>query len=269
MSNSLYSRIQRRAWRYADRARLTLLHQTYNRWPCEKTKRLVVGCESSGTTIIAKCLFHQRRLRFLVEGQQSWVWDARSKIYQGLASFEDYPHLRLFDTWKVPGFAPVLPQLQKAYPNCRTVYVVRDPRDVIASAFRTFKIQNRSDFAEAPWVKADWLGIEQSDPIARMAMRWRIYLERSRQVDQIQYVKYEDFCEHKVKTIEELANFLDLPINATFVESICNQQASNNQARSYAPQGPNSWQSVSALKHQDMELVKQICQPYFSQWGYE
>ncbi len=269
MTHRILPRIYRKAWRYTDRARLRLFRRKYSHWPCLTKKRLVVGCESSGTTIIARCLFGKGHLRFLVEGEQSWVWQARSKIYQGLASFEDYPHLRLFDTWKVPGFAPVLPQLKLAYPNCPTIYVVRDPRDVIASAFRTFGIQNREDFANVPWVKADWLGIQETDPIARMAMRWRIYLERSTQVDKVKYVRYEDFCEQKVQTIGELAEFLDLNIDPKFVASICDQQASNKNARSYTPQGPNSWQNVSALTCQDIELVKQTCQPYFSQWGYE
>ena len=162
MTHPLLPRIHRKAWRYADRARLRLFRRKYSHWPCLTKKRLVVGCESSGTTIIAKSLFGKGHLRFLVEGEQSWVWEARSKIYQDLASFEDYPHLRLFDTWKVPGFAPVLPQLRLVYPNCPTIYVVRDPRDVIASAFRTFGIQNREDFAHVPWVKADWLGIQET-----------------------------------------------------------------------------------------------------------
>ena len=269
MTHPLLPRIQRKAWHYADRARLRLFRRKYSRWPCLAKKRLVVGCESSGTTIIAKSLFGKGHFRFLVEGEQSWVWEARSKIYQGLASFEDYPHLRLFDTWKVPGFAPVLPQLRLVYPNCATIYVVRDPRDVIASAFRTFGIQNRKDFANVPWVKADWLSIQETDPIARMAMRWRTYLEHSMQVDNVKYVRYEDFCEQKVETIGELAEFLDLNIDPKFVASICDQQASNKNARSYTPHGPNSWHNVPGLTRQDIELVEQTCQPYFGEWGYE
>ena len=268
MSLSLYARAKRKAWHLTDRARLHWLAKRYQRWPCESPKRLVVGCESSGTTIIAKSLFSKGRLRFLVEGEQSWVWDARSKIYQGQATFRDYPHLRLFDHWKVPGFAPVLPQLREVYPNCRTVYVIRDPRDVIASAFRTFQIKDRAGFAEVPWVKADWLGIEETDPIARMAMRWKIYLERSLEVDQVHYVRYEDFCDHKVATISELAQYLNISVDLKFVGSICNQQASNRRARAYAPQGPNTWQRLEALEPEDMERVKQICEPFFTQWGY-
>ncbi|MCH2181122.1 MAG: sulfotransferase [Mariniblastus sp.] len=268
MSLSLYDRARRKAWHLADRARLRWFAEQYQRWPCESPKRLVVGCESSGTTIIAKSLFGKGRLRFLVEGEQSWVWDARSKIYQGQATFRDYPHLRLFDNWKVPGFAPVLPQLREVYPNCRAIYVVRDPRDVIASAFRTFRIKDRAGFADVPWVKADWLGIEETDPIARMAMRWKIYLERSLKVDQVHYMRYEDFCDHKVATIKELAEYLEIPVDLKFVGSICNQQASNSRARSYAPQGPNSWQHLEALEPEDIDRVKQICEPFFTQWGY-
>lgn len=269
MNQTLSTRIQRKAWRIADRTRLKLFPGKYSQWPCHESKRLVVGCESSGTTIIAKSLFGKVPFRFLVEGQQSWVWDARSKIFQGLASFEDYPHLRLFDTWKVPGFAPVLPQLRKCYPNCPAVYVVRNPRDVIASAFRTFRITTRDEFSRIPWVQANWLGIEETDPFARLAMRWRIYLERAAQVDHVKYVRYEDFCDNKVDTIHQLAKFLDLKIDLEFVRSICDQQASNQNARSYPPQGPNSWQSVPAISAADIEMVEQICGPHLATWGYE
>ncbi|MCH2179634.1 MAG: sulfotransferase domain-containing protein [Mariniblastus sp.] len=269
MNQPLLTRIQRKAWRIADRTRLRLFPSRFSQWPCLERKRLVVGCESSGTTIIAKSLFGKGRLRFLIEGQQSWVWDARSRIFQGLASFEDYPHLRLFDTWKVPGFAPVLPQLRTSYPNCATVYVVRNPRDVVASAFRTFQITSRDEFSKIPWVQANWLGIKEMDPFARLAMRWRIYLEQSAKVDRVHYVRYEDFCDNKVETIRHLAEFLDLKIDLGFVRSICNQQASNRSARSYPPQGPNSWQSVPAISAADIEKVEQICGPHLAAWGYE
>ena len=58
-------------------------------WPCPKSQVLVVGCESSGTTVMADCSSVRPRGRSLVEGHERWVWRAYMSVYQGSSSIED------------------------------------------------------------------------------------------------------------------------------------------------------------------------------------
>ena len=114
-----------------------------NPWPCVNEKRLVVGCESSGTTPIGRMLLRDTSRRFLFEGNNTWVWDLYMSVYQGHSQVRDYPALQLFDGIKVPGFAAILEQFVTEFPNTKILYVVRDPRDVLASAYRTHRIERR------------------------------------------------------------------------------------------------------------------------------
>ena len=77
--------------------------------------------------------------------------------------------MQLYDSIKVPGFAAILPEFLEEFPNTSVIYVLRDPRDVVASAYRTWKVDTRDRLESIPWVRQTWLGIRDEDPVARLA----------------------------------------------------------------------------------------------------
>jgi hypothetical protein len=249
------------AWRVRDAVELYRLGDSAAR---ERKRYLVVGCESSGTTPVSHLLFRGTVGRFLIEGEHPWVWDVYRSVYQKRASLRDFPRLRVFDAIKVPGFAVILEQFVAEFPNTEVVYLLRDPRDVIASAFRTWGIETREQLAGVPWVSEDWLGIRSDDPIARLAERWAIYLERSQRAPGVHYVRYEDFCADKVGFIRALAERLGLAVDEATLSERSEVQASG--FREYAPAGPSSWRGY--LDARDIEIVERICGEPMSRWAY-
>jgi len=261
-------KLTRRIRRGRDALRVWRLSARRNLWPCRDRKYLVVGCESSGTTPISHLLFRGQPGRFLIEGDERWVWDVYQCVYQGHRRVQDYPRLQLYESLKVPGFAAILPQFVEAFPNTHTIYVVRDPRDVAVSAYRTWKAAGPAQLAQIPWVKQTWLGIAETDPVARLAQRWRIYLERSQLVPGVTYVRYEDFCADKVDFITRLAVSLGRRADDQALQHRCDQQASTADTRAYRPAGPGSWRETDCLSAEDLRRIEEICHVHMRRWNY-
>lgn len=237
------------------------------KWPHSKRKYLLVGPESSGTTAISHLLLRNGQFRFFFEGDQPWVWDMYMDVYQGHRHVRDFPRLRLYDALKVPGFASILPQFIEEYPNTRVVCTIRDPRGVVASAYRTWKIRSREELANINWVKETWLGIQEQDPVARLAIRWRTYVERVQQVPGVEFARYEDFCQDKVGFIQRLAERLQLTVDERRLRESCDRQASDQDAREYQPQGARAEQEP-LVTAEDVRIIEEICGDQMRQWGY-
>ena len=256
------SRISDAAWRIRDAIELYRLR---NGPDAERQRYLLVSCESSGTTPVSHLLFLSGGHRFLIEGRQPWVWDVYMSVYQKRASIGDFPRLRLFDAIKVPGFATILEEFVAEFPKTEIVYLLRDPRDVIASTFRTWNITEREQLRNVPWVSQQWLGIRSADPIARLAERWVIYFERSQRVPGVHYVRYEDFCADKVGVIVDLAERIGLHVDRAELGRRCDAQASS--FRKYSPAGVGSWRPY--LDAHDLEIIDGICGEHMSRWRYD
>ena len=264
----LLQRCARRLRRMADDVTELRIRSRRNAWPCLARKYLVVGCESSGTTPISHLLFRTGPTRFLIEGDNAWVWKLYQSVYQGHSQVRDYPRLQLYDSLKVPGFATILPQFLEAFPNTSVIYVLRDPRDVVASAYRTWKVTTRAGLRSIPWVSQTWLDIPDEDPVARLAWRWRRYLECSQQVAGVTYVRYEDFCADKVGWIVQCAGQLGLSVDVREVRQRCEQQASTPDTRDYRPQGPAASRGCTLLNPEDRQRIEAICGAHMRRWAY-
>lgn len=241
----------------------------FRKLPSNKKMYLMVGSESSGTTAIAALLFLDiQKIRFLEEGDNQWVWDAYKKIYKKEHLIRDYPKLCLFDAIKVPGFAAIVPQYLKEFPNTKVIYIVRDPRDYVNSAIKTWKLKNVRELSQISWVRENWLGITNTDPVERLALRWKKYLDIVSELDDIIYVKYEDFCQNKVESIKNLADQTGLTFNRDRVEKLCDKQLCRQSVRAYKPLGPGGWQT-GILTEEHIRTIEDICREEMLRWGYE
>ncbi len=239
------------------------------KWPSQDKKFLLVGSESSGTTAVSDLLFKEvNNLRYLEEGEQQWVWDAYRSIYQKQKKVRDYPRLQLFDAIKVPGFSMIINEFLEEFPNTTIVYLVRDPRDFASSAIKTWKIGHMKDFHKVPWTKIEWLGIGCRQPVECLALRWKAYINAAKKIDNIVFVKYEDFCRDKVGVIEGICKKLDLPFDRSRVSQLCDTQLSHASVRAYRPSGPGGWRN-SILEEKHIKSIEKICDKEMKDWGYE
>lgn len=259
-------RLRRKGMNALDHFEVWRLQRKGELWPCTKRQYLVVGCESSGTTIIGHLLFNDGSRKFLLAGAP-WSWKIYMDVYQGLSTIRDYPRLQLYDGLKVPGFAAVLDKYVVEFPYAEIVYVVRDPRDVVASAYRSKNVSSRSELAGISWVSESWLNAPYEDPVARLAYRWRTYLEVAHKVPHVHFIRYEDFCAAKASSIELLANRLSLPFNSDRIRAECDRQASHASVRNYAPHGPGVGRG-QWVTPDDERLIVDICGEYMRAWNY-
>ncbi|NOZ36831.1 MAG: GNAT family N-acetyltransferase [Gammaproteobacteria bacterium] len=240
-----------------------------NKWPSQERKYLLVGSESSGTTAVSDLLFKEvSNLRYLEEGEQQWVWEAYRGIYQKKTKVRDYPRLQLFDAIKVPGFSMIINEFLTEFPNTTIVYLVRDPRDFASSAIKTWKIGKMKDFHKVPWTKIEWLGVNCEDPVKCLALRWKAYLNAAKKIDNVVFIKYEDFCQDKVGVIEGICKKLDLPFDMSRVSQLCDTQLSHASVRAYRPTGPGGWRD-SILEEKHVKSIEKICEKEMKDWGYE
>jgi len=251
----------------SDLARLAPIRM-FRRWPCPDRKLLLVGSESSGSTAIANLLFLSvPTLRFLEEGQNQWVWSAYQQVHQGKQGITDYPRLQLFDAIKVPGFAMILQQFKENFPDSRIVYIVRDPRDFVNSAIKTWKVDSVADLAAVSWSRENWLAIPDTDPVVRLAKRWRAYLRNAMATPDVVFVRYEDFCADKTGTIERLAATMEIPFARDRVAELQNRQLSHTSVRDYEPVGVGGWRA-GKLEPQHIAAIEATCREEMSRWHY-
>ncbi|WP_339136548.1 MAG: sulfotransferase [Candidatus Electrothrix sp. GW3-4] len=239
------------------------------KWPCDKKVYLMVGSESSGTTAIANLLFLEiPGFRFLEEGEQQWVWEVYQDVYRKTKKISDYPKLVLFDAIKVPGFATIIPEFKKEFPRSKVIYIVRDPRDYVNSAIKTWKVSSVEELSSVSWVKENWLNIKAIDPIERLALRWQKYITAAMRNKDVFFVRYEDFCVDKVVTIEKIAMNMELPFNKMRVSKLCDKQLCHKSVRAYKPQGPGGWR-VGLLNKAHIAKIENICRTEMLHWGYK
>jgi hypothetical protein len=242
---------------------------TLDRWPCLDQKNLLVGSESSGTTAVANLLYQGvEHMRFLEEGDESWVWHAYQSVYQGHKTIRDYPRLQLFDAVKVPGFAVIIGEFREAFPNSDVIYLVRDPRDVVNSAVKTWKVASTEELAGIPWSRENWLDIAATDPVERIATRWKTYLHCATAQEDVHFLRYEDFCADKVAAVRKLAEMTGLPFDEDRVRTLKDRQLSRQPTRAYHPQGPGGWRN-GILREEHIRSIERVCGEEMGVWGYK
>jgi hypothetical protein len=176
--------------------------------------------------------------------------------------------LRAFPLVKVPGFATVLPQLQHAMVGrFRALYVVRDPRDNVASLLERLdkKPQNTNNHL---FTDVQWLGVTATERTAALAWRWRSYLEiaQAYQCAQgaIEFVRYETFLADKSVLLDKIASKLQIPFERERVMPYLDMQFKKSWDQRIA--GAERWRSE--LNPIQIETINEICGPLMEQWGY-
>jgi len=148
------------------------------------------------------------------------------RLRKGEVSFSKFLEMNRLDfsrdIVKEPNLTLLFQELSAHFPDCRFVFIVRDPRDNIRSLLNRLDIpgnlpqlkrEHRKKITRGWDIVIDgrWLGIKGENYIEMLAERWNlmvdVYVENR---DKIILAQYEDFLKDKVGEISRLASELNL-----------------------------------------------------------
>lgn len=188
-------------------------------------KILIVGCERSGTTIVANLLAKSSGLSFLNDPKESWYIYPLVRVI-GLRGM---PISFVFKLWKysivkVPGFASILSHLRKVQITpFKVIYMVRDPRDNYAAIKERLK-----EDLNGLYLNINFLNLKGKNQCENVALRWNAYLNTALLYEEkygnIKFVKYEDFLVNKLETITDIASFCKISIDTNLIVNDLNKQ---------------------------------------------
>lgn len=161
--------------------------------------------------------------------------------------------------------------IRKLQPDCKLLFIVRDPRSVVAS----YKAAGQE--AWGGWAKK---------PVAEVCATWNVYstaYTTARAVwpdEQLYFVRYEDLRTETVERLREIFKWVDLKCDITLLENIVaeNEIANLRTAeQSDALRGDDrkgfyrkgecsGW--VEDLTDGEIQEVERLCANFMDYWGY-
>ena len=262
----------RRALGYLPRHRVTQILErfifTVNPGPI-----IVLGNQKAGTSAVAHLLADRCGLSKTVDIPELWP-PAMIRLLRGeetlkaLAGRHPRPFSR--DLVKEPHLTFLYPQVGDLCPNARYVFVVRDPRSNIRSILNRLGIPGHltefhlEDYEMPEYWKSIFdsriWGADHQHYVGVLSDRWRrsalVYL---RQPEKMILLRYEDFLEAKVQSIERIAHQLGLtPVN----------DISGKVDIQFQPKGDHSISVLDFFGSRNIEMIDQICLEEMMRFDY-
>jgi hypothetical protein len=230
-------------------------------------KVLIVGCERSGTTVIAKLLSESTNTSLLNDPSDSWYIYPLINII-GIKGFTFNLILRLwrYDIVKIPGFATILNHVRRVHlKKYKVIYVVRDPRDTVAA----IKERLNEDY-NGLYLNIHYLGKKGGGTIDNILNRWIIYLNRAKNYKKkypkdIMFVKYEDFLKDKEITIKTIADFCKLNCDLGKIDKLKDRQI--NKSWSNVIKGSNRYKTD--LNSDEINFINENAKELLLEFNYK
>jgi hypothetical protein len=188
----------------------------------------VLGNQRSGTSAIAGLLGRTCGLSVALDMLMEVSRPRIDLVTRGALTFGAWVHENRWefshDVVKEPNLTFLVPELVRAFPKSRVVFIVRDPRDNIRSLLNAMGIPGDLEALEKArtrglypgWslvLDGHWCGIECENYIDQLAARWAHatarYLERR---EEFILCRYEDFRADKLGELTRLAEALERPV---------------------------------------------------------
>ena len=238
----------------------------------------ILGNEKSGTTIIAASLAKASNNQVTLDIPGTWD-PIQTQLERGEISMRSVINNNRFAFSKKIIKEPVLTfnyyRLKAIYPKSKYVLIVRDPRDNIQSILNRLNLPGNLTQLEEERIKElgllwktwntviynQWLGIMQTHYIASMAARWNhilnFYFDNE---EDIILIRYEDFLEDKVGTINQLLRKLEF-------------SAINDISRfvdiQFQSKGDKTIKREVFFQKENLAKINSICQNNMIRIGYE
>ena len=159
--------------------------------------------------------------------------------------------------FKNPSNCYKLPHVLEMYPNAKFIHIYRNPYNLYASIYKFF------DTTIALFALQTWDKDEIKKTILQNFKLMYEYLERDMPLikeENITHVKYEDFIQEPLETIDRIYEELSLELDDEYRNNI--KDYSEAQKRDYKT-------NVHNISPEVIELVNQYMEDYREKFGYE
>ncbi|UII27792.1 sulfotransferase [Fulvivirga maritima] len=183
-------------------------------------KVLVVGCERSGTSAISNLLARATKKNILDDPEYTWYLYPIIFLQKFTFSLRLFVDINKYYIVKVPGFATILPYLRYiSLFKFRVIYVIRDPRDNVASILERLEYDFNGLFLNVAWLRCSPRNIVET-----LSYRWNKYLQlcleyKSQHPDEVKIIRYEDFLNDKGSVLKGIADFCELKFDINEIEN--------------------------------------------------
>ncbi|MBZ9652113.1 sulfotransferase family protein [Psychroflexus montanilacus] len=228
-------------------------------------KILIVGCERSGTTVIAKLLSKSTGLKLLNDPKESWY------IYPLVKTIglKGMPLSFILKLWKhpivkVPGFATILTHLRKIQINqFKVIYLVRDPRDNYAA------IKERlNEDLNGLYININFLNLKGKSQCENVSLRWNSYLNSAMRYNDLYgdvlFVKYEDFLENKLNVLDNISKFCGVKFTSSKIINELDKQSNKSWSKNI--KGKDRY--LNDLTPDEIEVVTRISKENMNIFNY-
>jgi GT2 family glycosyltransferase len=200
-----------------------------------------------------------------------WLASIRNFLLEGAAA--RYPNLRKdqYLVVKEPNGSVGAPLMMEATPDSRFIFLIRDPRDVVASRLDAFKegawsAQNRDyDSTEELMAFTRHLAEEYSKVVSQVASAYEAHPGKKT------LVRYEDLRGDTVATLEAMYAELKIEVDRSALEAAVTKhswenipQSDKGSGKFYRKASPGGWrEDLSATQ---IDLIEEITGPLLSRF---
>ena len=248
----------------------------WRRLTCTPSRRpvIVVGNQKSGTSAVAHLLADYGGLSKSVDIRALWpptgveVMKNRRSFHRVVA---ENPCPFSVELFKEPMMTFFLDQVVARFPQARFVFTVRDPRENIRSLFDRREIPGDVDalpeslFEEIHQgrivVDPEVWGGHQLNHVGVAARRWNIAVDNYLPyAERVTVVRFEDFLDDKVATIDRTARRLGIRHRADISDRVDVQ---------FQPRGNRDVSWIEFFGAENLRTIERLCSPRMQQFGYE
>jgi len=235
---------------------------------------IVLGNQKAGTSAIAHLTADYAGLSKTIDIPESW-WPTLESLLTGNLDLQIFArrnrHRFSADLIKEPNLTFFYESLREVHPEAKFIFVVRDPRSNIRSLLDRLSLpgsrQQIDDMLEGvpqTWrhlFDQDLWGIRGENYVDVLAARWRkaasVYLKHE---SSMRLVRYEDFLNDKVGTIQALAADLGLDPTCDISDRVDVQ---------YQPRGNRDVSWKEFFGEENLHRIEHECEEEMRAFGYQ
>ncbi|NJK64630.1 MAG: sulfotransferase [Synechococcaceae cyanobacterium SM2_3_1] len=239
---------------------------------------IVLGNQKSGTTAIA-CLLGKAcqqvttidpffRIDNSIELRRQ-LFARETSFDKIINQYKSYFHGQII---KDPNFSFFYPDLKKAFPESKFIFILRDPRDNIRSILNRLKLPGNMkhldptlllSFQNTGWqyvIEGRLPDMEGETYIEKLAHRWNCVTNQFlKHRENLTLIRYEDFVHDKVSSITQLAKQVEL---------LPQQDISQEVNVQFQPRGNPNIKWIDFFGYDNLKLIELICAEQMIRFNY-